>query len=146
MTRWMTGAFAVTRELVGRLREGDYDFVLVNFANPDMLGHTGMLTAATKAVETIDTCLAAVMDALLAAEGQALVTADHGNCELMIDPATGGPHTAHTTNPVPLWWLTPEKGGRSLRDGGLSDVAPTLLELLEVPAPTEMTGKSLIVS
>jgi 2,3-bisphosphoglycerate-independent phosphoglycerate mutase len=139
-------AFAVTRELVGRLREGDYDFVLVNFANPDMLGHTGILTAATKAVETIDTCLAGVMDALLATGGQALVTADHGNCELMVDPSTGDPHTAHTTNPVPLWWVTAQSGGRQLRDGGLSDVAPTLLELLELPAPTEMTGRSLIVS
>jgi 2,3-bisphosphoglycerate-independent phosphoglycerate mutase len=139
-------AFAVTRKLVGRLREGDYDFVLVNFANPDMLGHTGILTAATKAVETIDTCLAAVMDALLATGGQALVTADHGNCELMVDPSTGDPHTAHTTNPVPLWWVTAQSGGRQLRDGGLSDIAPTLLELLELPAPTEMTGRSLIVS
>jgi 2,3-bisphosphoglycerate-independent phosphoglycerate mutase len=138
-------AFAVTRELVGRLREGDYDFVLVNFANPDMLGHTGMLPAATKAVETIDTCLAGVMDALLAVGGQALVTADHGNCELMIDPSTGDPHTAHTTNPVPLWWVSTQNSGRHLRDGGLSDVAPTLLELLELPAPIEMTGKSLIV-
>jgi 2,3-bisphosphoglycerate-independent phosphoglycerate mutase len=139
-------AFAVTRELVDRLREGDYDFVLVNFANPDMLGHTGMLPAATKAVETIDACVAGVVDALLAAGGQALITADHGNCELMIDPSTGGPHTAHTTNPVPLWWVTAQTGGRRLRDGGLSDVAPTLLELLELPAPTEMTGRSLIVS
>jgi 2,3-bisphosphoglycerate-independent phosphoglycerate mutase len=139
-------AFAVTRELMGRLREGDYDFVLVNFANPDMLGHTGILAAATKAVETIDTCLEGVTEALLAAGGQALVTADHGNCELMVDPDTGDPHTAHTTNPVPLWWVTSEAGGRHLRDGGLSDIAPTLLDLLGLPIPEEMTGRSLIVS
>jgi 2,3-bisphosphoglycerate-independent phosphoglycerate mutase len=139
-------AFAVTRELMGRLREGGYDFVLVNFANPDMLGHTGILAAATKAVETIDTCLEGVMEALLAAGGQALVTADHGNCELMVDPDTGGPHTAHTTNPVPLWWVTSAAGGRHLRDGGLSDIAPTLLDLLGLPIPEEMTGRSLIVS
>jgi 2,3-bisphosphoglycerate-independent phosphoglycerate mutase len=139
-------AFAVTRELMGRLREGGYDFVLVNFANPDMLGHTGILAAATKAVETIDACLEGVMEALLTAGGQALVTADHGNCELMVDPDTGGPHTAHTTNPVPLWWVTSAAGGRHLRDGGLSDIAPTLLDLLGLPIPEEMTGRSLIVS
>jgi 2,3-bisphosphoglycerate-independent phosphoglycerate mutase len=137
-------AFQVTDELLGRLRKGSYDFILVNYANPDMVGHTGMLPAATKAVETIDACLGRVTETLLAMGGSALITADHGNCELMVDPETGGPHTAHTTNPVPVWWITRERRGRGLRDGGLSDVAPTLLELLELPRPEEMTGRSLI--
>jgi 2,3-bisphosphoglycerate-independent phosphoglycerate mutase len=138
-------AFQVTQELLAKLREGDYDFVLVNYANPDMVGHTGVLPAATKAVETVDACLERVTEALLSAGGTALVTADHGNCERMVDPETGEPHTAHTTNPVPIWWVTRDPRGRRLRDGGLADVAPTLLELLELPAPAEMTGRSLLV-
>jgi 2,3-bisphosphoglycerate-independent phosphoglycerate mutase len=77
--------------------------------------------------------------------GDLLITADHGNCELMVDPATGEPHTAHTTNPVPIWWVTSDPRGRTLRDGGLADVAPTLLELLGLPVPAEMTGRSLLV-
>jgi 2,3-bisphosphoglycerate-independent phosphoglycerate mutase len=117
----------------------------VNFANPDMVGHTGVLPAAVKAVETIDACLERVVDAVLARGGEALITADHGNCELMVDPVTGEPHTAHTTNPVPLWWATRSAEGRKLRDGGLADVAPTLCALLGLPQPAEMTGRSLIV-
>ena len=110
-----------------------------------MVGHTGVLPAAVKAVETIDACLERVVDAVLARGGDVLITADHGNCELMIDPETGEPHTAHTTNPVPIWWATRHAGGRALRDGGLADVAPTVLALLGLPAPPEMTGTSLIV-
>jgi 2,3-bisphosphoglycerate-independent phosphoglycerate mutase len=116
----------------------------VNYANPDMVGHTGVLPAATKAVETIDACLERVTEALLAAGGTALVTADHGNCELMVDPETGQPHTAHTTNPVPVWWVTRARDGRGLRDGTLADIAPTLLDLLGIPVPKEMTGRSLL--
>jgi 2,3-bisphosphoglycerate-independent phosphoglycerate mutase len=138
-------AFQVTDQILARLREGDYDFILVNYANPDMVGHTGVLPAATKAVETIDACLDRVTEALLAAGGTALVTADHGNCELMVDPATGEPHTAHTTNPVPIWWVTREPDGRRLRDGTLADIAPTVLDLLDLPVPKEMTGRSLLV-
>ena len=82
---------------------------------------------------------------MLARDGDVLITADHGNCEQMVDPETGEPHTAHTTNPVPIWWATRHAGARTLRDGGLSDVAPTVLELLGIPAPPEMTGQSLIV-
>jgi 2,3-bisphosphoglycerate-independent phosphoglycerate mutase len=134
----------VTDRLVGQLLEGDYAFVLVNFANPDMVGHTGVLPAAVKAVETIDACLARVAEAALARGGELLITADHGNCEQMVDPASGQPHTAHTTNPVPIWWVTRDTRGRRLRDGGLSDVAPTVLELLGLPAPPEMTGRSLL--
>jgi 2,3-bisphosphoglycerate-independent phosphoglycerate mutase len=138
-------AFQVTDELCSRLDSGDYDFVLVNYANPDMVGHTGILAAATKAVEAIDACLERALSTLLARGGTALVTADHGNCELMIDPVTGRPHTAHTTNPVPIWWVTRHPRGRRLGDGGLADIAPTLLELLELPIPVEMTGRSLLV-
>jgi 2,3-bisphosphoglycerate-independent phosphoglycerate mutase len=138
-------ALPLTRELLERLGRREYAFVLVNFANPDMVGHTGVLPAAVKAVETIDHCLERVVETLLTLRGQALITADHGNCEQMIDPESGGPHTAHTTNPVPIWWVTRDPRGRRLRDGGLADLAPTLLELLGLPIPPEMTGRSLIV-
>jgi 2,3-bisphosphoglycerate-independent phosphoglycerate mutase len=136
----------LTRALLEKLDERDYAFILVNFANPDMVGHTGVLPAAVKAVETIDRCLDRVTEKLLRLGGQALVTADHGNCEQMIDPQTGGPHTAHTTNPVPIYWVTGDTRGRRLHDGGLSDLAPTLLTLLGLPVPSEMSGKSLIGS
>ena len=138
-------AHAVTERLLAGIADEDYAFILVNYANPDMVGHTGILPAAVKAVETIDACLARVVDAVLARDGDALVTADHGNCELMVDPATGGPHTAHTTNPVPIWWATRHAAGRRLASGGLADVAPTLCALLGIPQPAEMTGHSLIV-
>ena len=136
---------ALTRAILEKLDDRDYAFVLVNFANPDMVGHTGVIPAAVKAVETIDQCLALVTKKLLERGGQALITADHGNCEQMIDPESGGPHTAHTTNPVPIWWITRDPHGARLRDGGLADLAPTVLELLGLPVPREMSGKSLIV-
>jgi 2,3-bisphosphoglycerate-independent phosphoglycerate mutase len=135
----------VTERVVPLIREGEYAFILLNYANPDMVGHTGVLPAAVKAVETIGECLERVAEATLAAEGELLITADHGNCELMVDPETGEPHTAHTTNPVPIWWITRKAAGRRLRDGGLADLAPTVLELLGLPAPPEMTGRSLLV-
>jgi len=138
-------AIEVTEKLLAKLGEQPYDFVLVNYANPDMVGHTGVLAAAVKAVETIDGCLARVTSAVLAKGGCILVTADHGNCEQMIDPTTGEPHTAHTTNPVPIWWVTRDPQGRRLRDGTLADLAPTILELLGLPVPNEMTGRSLLV-
>jgi 2,3-bisphosphoglycerate-independent phosphoglycerate mutase len=136
----------VTERVVQQIREGEYAFILLNYANPDMVGHTGVLPAAVKAVETIGDCLERVADAVLAMDGELLITADHGNCELMVDPRTGEPHTAHTTNPVPIWWVTRHARGRRLRDGGLADVAPTLLELLGLPAPPEMTGRSLLAA
>lgn len=136
----------LTRALLEKLDERDYAFVLVNFANPDMVGHTGVLPAAVKAVETIDRCLERITEKVLALGGQALITADHGNCETMIDPETGGPHTAHTTNPVPIYWVTRDARGRRLRNGGLADLAPTLLGLLGLPVPPEMTGRNLIES
>jgi 2,3-bisphosphoglycerate-independent phosphoglycerate mutase len=135
-------AVQVTEELLRRLATHDYAFVLCNFANPDMVGHTGVLPAAVKAVETIDRCLERLAEAVLAKDGTLLVTADHGNCEQMVDPETGGPHT---TNPVPLHWISRESPGRRLRDGGLADLAPTILALLAIPAPEEMTGHPLLV-
>jgi 2,3-bisphosphoglycerate-independent phosphoglycerate mutase len=117
---------------------------VLNFANPDMVGHTGSLPAAIRAVETVDACLGRIVTAIEEAGGAMLVTADHGNCELMRDPATGGPHTAHTTNPVPVMLAGVE--GVPLADGRLADLAPTLLDLMGLVQPAEMTGRSLLRS
>ncbi len=136
----------VTKELLSRMAERDYAFILVNFANPDMVGHTGILPAAVKAVETVDLCLERLVEKVIEQGGTALITADHGNCELMVDPDSGDPHTAHTTNPVPVYWVTSDTRGRTLRDGSLADLAPTILELLELPIPEEMGGRSLLVT
>jgi 2,3-bisphosphoglycerate-independent phosphoglycerate mutase len=138
-------AVEVTDRLLGALEQQPYAFVLLNFANPDMVGHTGVLSAGVKAVETVDACLERLSHAVLARGGSLLVTADHGNIEQMIDPQTGGPHTAHTTNPVPLWWVRDPPGGR-LRDGGLADIAPTLCSLLDLAPSKLMTGTCLIES
>ena len=138
-------ALQVTQTLMSRIEGGDYAFVLVNYANPDMVGHTGVMDAAVKAVETIDSCLEKLAALVLEQGGQMLITADHGNCELMLDPKTGEPHTAHTTNPVPIHWITRDAAHRLLRDGTLADLAPTVLDLLGMEAPEEMTGRSLIV-
>ncbi|MGH9885729.1 MAG: 2,3-bisphosphoglycerate-independent phosphoglycerate mutase, partial [bacterium] len=138
-------AVAVTDALLDALAKHDYAFVLVNYANPDMVGHTGVISAGVRAVEVVDGCLARLCDAVLARGGSLLITADHGNIEQLIDPATGGPHTAHTTNPVPLYWVTRDASARGLRDGGLSDLAPSLCEILGRPIPREMTGRSLLV-
>lgn len=132
----------VTGKLVQAIGAG-YDLIVVNFANPDMVGHTGDLDAAIRAVEAVDAGLGAALDALAAAGGAMVLTADHGNCEMMIDPETGGPHTAHTLNPVPVV-LIGGPAGTCLRAGRLADVAPTLLELMGLDTPPEMTGKSLI--
>jgi 2,3-bisphosphoglycerate-independent phosphoglycerate mutase len=125
------------------IRERRFDFILINFANPDMVGHTGVQAAAIKAVETVDKCLGQLIDAVLEVGGAMLVTADHGNCELMRDPVTGGPHTAHTTNPVPCLLVGAAPGVR-LHDGRLADVAPTLLALLGIDQPAAMTGRNLL--
>ena len=125
---------------VAAIVEGKHDLLILNFANPDMVGHTGSLQAAIKAVETVDGCLGEIADAVAARGGALLVTADHGNCEMMRDPVTGGPHTAHTTNPGPVF-LTHSPG--PLHDGRLADIAPTLLALLGLEQPVEMTGKVL---
>ena len=124
------------------INSGKYDLIVLNFANPDMVGHTGVLAAAIKAVETVDQGLGRIADAVAAQGGALLVTADHGNCEMMHDPETGGPHTAHTTNPVPVI-CAGGPAGIKLHDGVLADIAPTLLKLMELPQPVEMTGKPL---
>ncbi len=136
-------AVEVTDEVVRRIALKSYDLIVLNFANPDMVGHTGVLAAAVAAMETVDACVGRVVDALLDVGGCALITADHGNCEKMVD-VDGGPHTAHTSNPVPLILVDPDNRNASLRQGILADIAPTLLELLGLPVPKEMTGKSLI--
>ncbi len=135
-------AAGITDELVGALRKKSHDFLLCNFANADMVGHTGVLPAVIQAVETVDACLGRVLEAAEAVNATVLITADHGNCELMIDPETGGAHTAHTTNPVPLVAL--RAGPGPLRAGGaLCDVGPTVLRLLGIDPPPEMTGRDL---
>ena len=133
----------LTARAVEAIRSGRFDLIVLNFANPDMVGHTGSLPAAIRAVETVDAGLGRILDAVRAAGGALLVTADHGNCELMRDPATGGPHTAHTTNPVPVV-LAGGPAGARLADGRLADIAPTLLALLGLPQPAAMTGHSLL--
>ena len=132
----------LTAKAVEAIDSGKYDLIVLNFANPDMVGHTGVLAAAVKAVETVDTGLGQIADAIERAGGALLVTADHGNCEMMRDPVTGGPQTAHTTNPVPV--MVMGSGKTALADGRLADIAPTLLALMELPQPAEMTGTSLL--
>ena len=133
----------LTNKAVEAIGSGKYDLIVLNYANADMVGHTGSLPAAIKAVETVDTGLGRIADAISRSGGALLVTADHGNCEMMRDPATGGPHTAHTTNPVPIVLLG--AGNRAmLAEGRLADIAPTLLELMDLPKPPEMTGVSLL--
>ncbi len=140
------------REVAGKaaeaIRSGRFDAMILNFANPDMVGHTGMLGAAKEAVETVDFLLAEVLAAIDDCGGQALITADHGNCERMIDPETGGPHTAHTLNPVPCILYDPAlaRGGQELAGGGsLEDIAPTLLAMQGIEVPRLMTGRDLRV-
>jgi 2,3-bisphosphoglycerate-independent phosphoglycerate mutase len=133
---------AVTDKLVEAIEAG-YDLIVTNYANPDMVGHTGVVEAGVRAVESVDRGLGRVLAALEKAGGAMIVTADHGNCEMMIDYATGGPHTAHTTNLVPVIMVGGPEGA-TLADGRLADLAPTLLELMGLPQPEEMTGQSLI--
>lgn len=135
-------AAEVSDQLAKAIRKR-YDLIVVNFANPDMVGHTGDLQAAIRACEAVDEGLGMALDALQEVGGAMIVTADHGNCETMIDPVTGGPHTAHTTNPVPVVLFGGPAGSR-LRSGRLADLAPSLLQLMQLEPPTEMTGKSLI--
>jgi 2,3-bisphosphoglycerate-independent phosphoglycerate mutase len=134
-------ALEVTAEVVKRMK--DYDLIILNFANTDMVGHTGIVQAGIRAVETIDQCVRQVLEALLAAGGKAIVTADHGNCELMRNP-DGSPNTAHTTNLVHYLYVAADAADYRLKDGILADVAPTLLQLLGLPVPKEMSGHSLL--
>ncbi len=139
-------AQAVADEVTRRVDSGQYDLIVVNFANPDMVGHTGDLSAAVKAVEFVDARVGQVLDAVKRQNGAAIVLADHGNCEQMIDPATGAPHTSHTIYDVELIVMDDRFKGHKLREGGrLADVAPTALQLMGLGKPREMTGESLIV-
>lgn len=138
-------AVEVTDEVVRRVETNTYQLIILNFANCDMVGHTGVLAAAVEAMETVDSCLGRVVDAVVAAGGKLLITADHGNCEQMVD-ADGRPHTAHTSNPVQLIFIDAEHGKQTIRDGILADLAPTILQLLGLKKPAAMTGRSLLVN
>jgi 2,3-bisphosphoglycerate-independent phosphoglycerate mutase len=137
-------AETVTDELVAAIGSGKYDLIVVNFANGDMVGHTGILSAAIAAAETVDRCLGRLEAALKGAGGTMLIAADHGNAEQMKDPETGEPHTAHTTGPVDTIVVNPPAWVEGIRNGRLADVAPTVLTLLGLPQPDEMTGRVLL--
>ncbi len=137
-------AEGVCEALCKAISEGKHDLIIVNFANPDMVGHTGIFDAAVKAIETVDGCLGRALDALLKVDGQMFICADHGNSDKMFDYETNEPFTAHTTNPVPFILVNCKKAKDIAEGGKLCDIAPTLLEMLELPQPAEMTGKSLI--
>jgi 2,3-bisphosphoglycerate-independent phosphoglycerate mutase len=136
----------VTRGLVEAIRSRAFDVMVCNYANPDMVGHTGVMAAAVAAVEAVDSGLGEVLQACRDTATALIVTADHGNCEQMWDPETNGPHTSHTTNPVGIILVEPKPTARGLRDGSLQDVAPTILGLIGVPQPAAMTGRDLRVS
>jgi 2,3-bisphosphoglycerate-independent phosphoglycerate mutase len=133
----------LAEKVVDRIQRGLDDLIILNFANPDMVGHTGVLPAGIHAVETIDACVGQVLDALAKAGGKAIVTADHGNCEQMLEK-DGSPHTAHTTNLVHCLYIAPDSDQFKMADGILADIAPTLLEMLGLPKPSAMTGSSLL--
>lgn len=135
-------AAVVTDKLIQAINSGTYDLIVCNFANCDMVGHTGVFDATVKAVEAIDTCVGRIVEALKNAGGQCLITADHGNAEQMLDTASGQAHTAHTCEPVPLIYAGPKK--IKLTNGALSDISPTLLALMDLEQPQEMTGQSLV--
>jgi 2,3-bisphosphoglycerate-independent phosphoglycerate mutase len=137
-------AGAITDRLVEAIGSGTYDFIIANYANPDMVGHTGVWDAAVRAAEVVDLCLARVAEASQTADSALVVTADHGNIEEMRD-ATGQPQTAHTNSPVPLVLVAERWKGAALRDGILADVAPTICTLMGLPAPPTMTGRSLLI-
>ena len=137
-------AYEVTDELLNRLDQDKYDMIILNFANPDMVGHTGVVQAAVKAVEAVDECLGKIVDKVLEKDGTVFITADHGNAETEIDFSTGNPFTAHTTNPVPFVWVSNNIDGRTLKSGKLADIAPTMLNVMNLEVPEEMTGECLI--
>lgn len=134
----------VTEKVLEAINSKKYDCIILNYANPDMVGHTGSLEAAIKAIETVDNCVGKVVEAVEAEEGVLLITADHGNAEQMVDYKTGEPHTAHTTNPVPLILVGMENA--KLKEGKLADLAPTMLEIMGLEKPQEMTGESIIIN
>jgi 2,3-bisphosphoglycerate-independent phosphoglycerate mutase len=138
-------AYKVAEGLVDAIKSDKYDVIVVNFANPDMVGHTGIEGAAVKAIEVVDECVGKAVDALLEVDGQMFICADHGNAEQLVDYESGVPFTAHTTNPVPFILVNYNKD-YTLREGGcLADIAPTLIEMMGMTKPVEMTGKSLLI-
>ncbi|MGL5577012.1 MAG: 2,3-bisphosphoglycerate-independent phosphoglycerate mutase [Sarcina sp.] len=134
----------LTDKLIEQINANKYDVIIVNYANPDMVGHTGVMEAAVKAVEAVDTCVGRIADAILAHDGTLFITADHGNAEVMIDYSNGNPMTAHTTNLVPFYWISNQSEGKKLANGKLADIAPCMLEVLGVEKPAEMTGETLL--
>ena len=135
-------AFEVTEKVVEAIKSEKYDTIILNYANPDMVGHTGNVEASIKALEALDTCVKQVVDAVKEVNGALLITADHGNSEQMIDYVTGEPYTAHTTNPVPL--VVIGMGNKKVKEGKLADLAPTMLEIMGLEKPEDMTGESLL--
>ncbi len=138
-------AYKVCDKLVDAIKSGKYDVIIINFANPDMVGHTGVEAAAIKAVEVVDECVGKAVDALLSVNGTMFICADHGNAEQLVDYETGEPYTAHTTNPVPFILVNYDKD-YTLKEGGcLADIVPTLIETMGMEKPAEMTGQSLLI-
>jgi 2,3-bisphosphoglycerate-independent phosphoglycerate mutase len=139
-------AYEITEALIKKLGEERWGLVVLNYANADMVGHTGNFPATVRACEVVDECIGKVVEAATRQKGTVIITADHGNAEQMLDYETGQPHTAHTTNPVPLILVNEEFKARRLVIGSAIDVAPTILALWEVPKPAEMTGHCLVVA
>ncbi|MFI3174113.1 MAG: alkaline phosphatase family protein, partial [Bacillota bacterium] len=139
-------AVEVTDELVKAIESKKYDLIIVNYANPDMVGHTGMMEAAKKAVEALDTCMKRVLDTLIATNSKMFLCADHGNSDKMVEDDSDEPFTAHTTNPVPFALINDTDGIGLKENGRLADIAPTVLEMMGIPIPEEMTGTSLLIS
>ncbi len=138
-------AYEVCGKLTEAIKSGEYDVIIINFANPDMVGHTGVMEAAVKAVEAVDECVGKAVAAIEEVNGQMFICADHGNAEQLLDYKTGESFTAHTTNPVPFLLVNADPS-YGLREGGcLADIAPTLIELMGMEQPVEMTGKSLLI-
>ena len=138
-------AFQVAEGLVNAIKSDKYDVIIVNFANPDMVGHTGVESAAIVAIEAVDKCVGMTVEAIKEVDGQMFICADHGNAEQLVDYTTGAPFTAHTVNPVPFILVNYDEA-YTLREGGcLADIAPTLLEMMGMEQPEEMTGKSLLI-
>ena len=139
-------AEGIAQAVVKATNDGAFDVIIVNFANADMVGHSGKIEPTVKAVETVDACLGVIEKAVRAKGGAMLITADHGNAEMMVDPATGGPHTAHTTNPVPFIVLSEDAKQFTLKpNGSLRDISPTMLGMLGIDEPKDMTGSDLRV-
>lgn len=139
-------AYEVTDEVIRRITSDKYDVIIMNYANPDMVGHTGVMEAAIKAIEAVDECVGRVVETIRSRGGKAIITADHGNSDQMIDYATGEPFTAHTSNPVPFILMDDKRKTVKLKENGrLADVIPTMLEIMNIPQPAEMTGQSLII-